>query len=155
MIGIVRTEKKNGGLTMSYYVYSPFGRAARMRRMQEFFDNEMPYKESEVIVPIDVRAENDDFIITALVPGLKAEDLSIQVINETVTLSGELKFGSEKGVDYIHKECPCGKFHRTITLPSTLNAGKADANIENGVLTLRIPKAEEAKPKTIKVSVGK
>ncbi|HAF61677.1 MAG TPA: hypothetical protein DCK95_05070 [Anaerolineaceae bacterium] len=140
---------------MSYYVYSPFGRAARLRRMQDFFDDEMPYKENEVIVPIDVRAEDDDFIVTALVPGLKADDLNIQVINETITLSGELQFGAEEDANYIHKECPSGKFHRTITLPSTLNASKADANIENGVLTLRVPKAEEAKPKTIKVSVSK
>ena len=140
---------------MSYYVYSPFGRAAHMRRMREFFDEDMPLSEREVIVPIDVRTEADDFIITALVPGLKPEDLTIQVINESVTLSGNLDFGVDEDANYIHKECPCGKFHRTITLPSTLNSAKAEANVENGVLTLRIPKAEESKPKTIKVSVSK
>jgi len=140
---------------MTYYVYSPFGRAAHMRRMREFFNDEMPFSEQEVMVPIDVRAEDDDFIITALIPGLKPDDLNIQVINETVTLSGELDFGQDEKISYIHKECPSGKFHRTITLPSTLNAAKADANVENGVLTLRIPKAEESKPKTIKVSVSK
>ncbi|NMB61365.1 MAG: Hsp20/alpha crystallin family protein [Chloroflexi bacterium] len=140
---------------MTYYVYSPFGRAARMRRMREFFDDDMPFSEREVMVPIDVRAEDDDFIVTALVPGLKPEDLNIQVINETVTLSGELDFGKDEKINYIHKEIPGGKFHRTITLPATLNAAKAEANVENGVLTLRVPKAEEAKPKTIKVSVTK
>ncbi len=140
---------------MSYFVYTPFGRAAHMRRMREFFDEDMPFSEREVMVPIDVRAENDDFIVTALVPGLKPEDLNIQVINETVTLSGELKLYADEKANYIHKECPYGKFHRTITLPSTLDALKAEANVENGVLTLRVPKAEEAKPKTIKVSVAK
>jgi len=140
---------------MTYYVYSPFGRAARMRHMREFFDDDMPYSEREVMVPIDVRAEDDDFVVTALIPGLKPEDLNIQVINETVTLSGELDFGRDEKISYIHKEIPSGKFHRTITLPSTLNAAKAEANVENGVLTLRVPKAEEAKPKTIKVSVSK
>lgn len=140
---------------MSYYVVTPFGRAAQMRRMREFFDNEFPFSEQEVIVPMDVQAENDDFIITALVPGLKPEDLNIQIINESVTLSGELKLGEDEKANIIHRECPSGKFHRTITLPSTLDATKAEAHVENGVLTLRVPKAEEAKPKTIKVSVAK
>jgi HSP20 family protein len=126
-----------------------------MRRMREFFDEDIPFSERNVIVPIDVRAEDDDFVITALVPGLKPEDLNIQVINETVTLSGELNFASDEKANFIHKECPNGKFRRTITLPSTLDASKAEANVENGVLTLRIPKAEESKPKTIKVSVAK
>ena len=140
---------------MSYLVYTPFGRAAHMRRMREFFNEDMPFSDQEVLVPINVRAEDDNFIITALVPGLKPEDLSIQVINETVTLSGELKMDVDEKANYIHKECPSGKFHRTITLPSTLEAAKAEAKVENGVLTLSVPKAEEAKPKTIKVSVAK
>ncbi len=140
---------------MSYYVYTPFGRAAHLRRMRDFFDENTPFSEQEVLVPIDVKAENDDFIVTALVPGLKPEDLSIQIINETVTLSGDLNLNTDEKANYIHKECPCGKFHRTITLPSTLDASKAEAKVENGVLTLRVPKAEEAKPKTIKVSVAK
>jgi HSP20 family protein len=146
---------KNGGSIMSYLVYTPFGRAAHMRRMREFFDEDMPFSDQDVMVPIDVRAEDDNFLITALVPGLKPEDLSIQVINETVTLSGELKLDVDEKANYIHKECPSGKFHRTITLPSTLDAAKAEAKVENGILTLRVPKAEEAKPKTIKVSVAK
>ncbi len=140
---------------MSYYVYTPFGRAAHLRKMRDFFNEEMPFSEQEVMVPIDVKAEDDDFIITAMVPGLKPEDLNVQIINESVTLSGELSMNSDEKANYIHKECPCGKFHRTITLPSTLDASKADAKVENGILTLRVPKAEEAKPKTIKVSVAK
>jgi len=140
---------------MSYYVYTPFGRAAHMRKMRDFFNEEMPFSEQEVMVPIDVKAEDDDFIITAMVPGLKPEDLNVQIINESVTLSGELAMNTDEKANYIHKECPCGKFHRTITLPSTLDASKADAKVENGILTLRVPKAEEAKPKTIKVSVAK
>jgi HSP20 family protein len=126
-----------------------------MRRMREFFNEDMPYSDQDVLVPIDVRAEDENFVITALVPGLKPEDLSIQVINETVTLSGELKLDVDEKANYIHKECPSGKFHRTITLPSTLDATKAEAKVENGVLTLSVPKAEEAKPKTIKVNIAK
>ncbi len=140
---------------MSYYVYTPFGRAAHLRKMRDFFNEEMPFSEQEVMVPIDVKAEDDDFIITAMVPGLRPEDLNVQIINESVTLSGELAMNTDEKANYIHKECPCGKFHRTITLPSTLDASKADAKVENGILTLRVPKAEEAKPKTIKVSVAK
>ena len=140
---------------MSYLVYSPFGRTTRRRRMPDFFDTDFPFSKQEVWVPIDVKAGNDEFIITALVPGLKPEDLNVQVVNETVTISGEIKLDKDEKANYLHKECPSGKFNRIISLPSPLNPAKAEAHIENGVLTLKVPKAEEAKAKTIKVNVAK
>jgi HSP20 family protein len=105
---------------------------------------------------VDVRAEGDDYVITAAVPGLKPEDLNVEVLGDTVVLKGELKQEREENEkSYLLRERRYGRFSRSITLPTVLNAGKADASIENGVLTLRVPKADEAKPKAISIKVKK
>jgi len=104
---------------------------------------------------VDVKAEDDTFVISALLPGIKAEDLNIQVVNESVTISGEFKNDRDPDANYLLAERPAGRFTRTITLPMPLNSGKAEADLTNGVLTLRVPKAEEAKPKSIRSSANK
>jgi HSP20 family protein len=104
----------------------------------------------DVFIPVDVKAEADAYVLTAMIPGVSADDLNIQVVNETVTIQGEIKAAEEKG-DYLLRERPTGNFSRVLTLPDELDAAKAEADVTNGVLTLRIPKAEDAKPKSIKV----
>lgn len=104
----------------------------------------------DVLIPVDVKAEEDAYVVKAMIPGVSADDLNIQVVNETVTIQGEIKAEEEKG-DYLLHERPTGHFSRVLTLPDELDAAKAEADISNGVLTLRIPKAEDAKPKSIKV----
>jgi len=121
--------------------------------MHPFFKGQWPFADSNIFFPVDVKAEDDGFVITASLPGLKPEDINIQIINKNVSLQGEYKKEFEESAKYILQERPGGKFHRTITLSDTLDAAKADAYMENGVLFLRIPKAEESKPKSIKVTV--
>jgi HSP20 family protein len=99
---------------------------------------------------VDVREEEDAYILNALVPGLKADDLNIQVLDDEVTLTGEFK--AEES-EYLVHELPHGSFRRTLRLPVALDASKADARITDGVLTLRLAKAESARPRTIKVAV--
>jgi len=111
-----------------------------------------PLGETEVFFPVDVKADENNFIITALLPGMKADDLSIQVVNETVTLQGEFKYKPEEDGNYLLQEIPSGKFSRIINLPDLLDAAKSEAEMKDGVLTMRIPKAEQAKPKTIKIT---
>ena len=101
--------------------------------------------------PIDVIAGKDSFTIKALLPGVQPEDLDIHIVNEIVTISGEIKVDREESDNYLLAECPCGKFHRVLTLPTPLDSSKVEAELENGILTLVVPKAEEAKPRTIKV----
>ena len=136
---------------MTLYVRTPYGRFPRFRHTHRYAED-FPYEESEVFFPVDVKVEEDGFVITALLPGLTAEDINIQVVNENVSLHGEFKANLDPDATYILQERPSGKFFRTITLPDAVDASKADASMENGVLTLRIPKAEEAKPKTIKIT---
>jgi len=136
---------------MTVYIRTPYGRFPRyMRRPQ--FSNNYDVEESQIYFPVDVREENDNFIITAMLPGLKPEDVDIQIVNENVSLKGEFKNEINEESTYILQERPSGKFCRTVTMPDMLNAAKADAKMENGILVISIPKAEEAKPKTIKVN---
>ena len=99
---------------------------------------------------VDIREEDEAYILSALVPGLKADDLNIQILDDVVTIEGEFK-ADESG--YLVHELPHGSFRRTLRLPASLDAGKAEARITDGVLTLRLSKAESARPKTIKVAV--
>ena len=73
-------------------------------------------------------------------------------MNEIVTIAGELKANREEGANYLLAERPSGRFHRVITLPTPLDSSNVEAELDNGVLTLRVPKTEEAKPRTIKVT---
>jgi HSP20 family protein len=123
----------------------------RRRMLDNFVDRDWPEFEAEVAVPVDVKVEDDSYVITALLPGLKSEDLNIQVVNGSVTIQGEFKSNREEGATYLVQERFAGRFSRTITLPEPLNTAKAEADLSNGVLTLRVPKAEEAKPRSIKI----
>ena len=139
---------------MTVYIRTPYGRVPRYRRMARFPEN-WDMEESQVYFPVDVKDMDDAFTITAMLPGLKPEDVEIQIVNENVSLKGEFRNEIEEGATYILQERPSGKFFRTVTLSDMLDASKAEAHMENGILTLRIPKTEEAKPKTIKVATAK
>lgn len=135
---------------MTLYV-TPARRAHRRHMLDEIMRDWDENYTSELTFPIDVVADNDAFTIKALLPGIKPDDLDIQIVNEIVTISGVLSADREEGANYLLAEIPGGKFHRVITLPVPLNAAEVEASLENGVMTLVIPKAEEAKPRTIKV----
>ncbi len=97
---------------------------------------------------VNVRDDNDAFMLTALVPGLKAEDLSIQVLDDVVSIEGQMP---ETQDEYLLQELPAGPFRRELRLPSPLDANSVEAKIADGVLTVRLPKAESARPRNIKV----
>ena len=102
---------------------------------------------------LDIVATGDDYVISAAVPGLRAEDLNLEVLGDTVTIRGELLATEHKDdAEVLLHERRYGKFSRSVTLPTEVDGAKAEATIEDGVLTLRLPKAETAKPKTIKIS---
>jgi HSP20 family protein len=110
---------------------------------------------------INVRedAERDAYVLSALVPGLKSDELNIQVLEDVVRIQGEYKrstpqSGSVDKADessYLVRELPNGSFARTLRLPAAIDAEHVEANITDGVLTLRLPKAESARPKQIKI----
>jgi HSP20 family protein len=137
---------------------SPFRNMLSLRdAMDQLFDQSVvrsfPFEDGFAL-PVDVRLEGDDYVLSAAVPGLKPEDLSVEVIGDTVTIKGEMKQEREENeANYLLRERRFGQFRRSLTLPVALNSAKAEASIANGVLTLRLPKADEAKPKSIAVKV--
>jgi HSP20 family protein len=139
---------------MTFYI-SPYQRMAAFRHAMKHMYNDTTVdrsqSECEMLLAVDVQAVEDAYEITALVPGLVAEDLEIETLNNTVTIRGEFKSCSEDQAKYLVSELPSGHFSRVITLPTTTDASKVEASIKNGVLSLRIPKAEEDRPVAIKV----
>ena len=135
---------------MTLYV-TPISRLRRRMWERPYEEENWTETEFDVFVPVNVKAGAEEYTITALLPGVKADDLSIQVVNETVTLQGEIKDASEEKDNFLVRECPTGRFYRIIRLPEPLDSGKALADLTDGLLTLRVPKAEEARPRTIKV----
>ena len=106
--------------------------------------------ESDVHVPIDVIAEGDSYLIEMIVPGLEPDDVEIEIVDKTIDIQGEF-IAAADDVNYLRKERPTGKFRRVIRLPKSLDMEKSDANLKNGILSLRVPVSEEALPKTIKI----
>lgn len=103
---------------------------------------------------VDVYDNKDTVVIKASVPGMKSEDIDISISGDTVTISGEVKQEEKlEKENYYRRERRYGSFSRAVALPVAVQADKAEAVFENGVLTLTLPKAEEAKPKTIKVKI--
>ena len=99
---------------------------------------------------VNIRDEEDTFVLSALVPGLKADDLNIQVLEDVVRIEGEFNANEEES---LLRELPNGSFRRTLRMPAEIDTDKVEAKITDGVLTLRLPKAESARPKKIKVAV--
>jgi HSP20 family protein len=130
---------------MTYFIAPyPYRMARRLARLAE------TESDRHFTLAVDVREEDEAYTLSALVPGLKAEDLNIQILEDVVNIEGEFKADEN---EYLLRELPHGSFQRTLHLPVALEANGAEAKIKEGVLTLRLPKAEAARPKTIKVAV--
>ncbi len=103
------------------------------------------------LLGVNVREEDDAYVLSALVPGVKAEDLNIQTLDDVVRIEGEYKADE---AEYLLNELPNGSFTRTLRMPASIEADRVEAKIVDGVLTLNLPKAESARPKKIKISVN-
>jgi HSP20 family protein len=101
---------------------------------------------------LDISERDDAVVLQAEVPGMKPEDIDISVQNNHLTLSGEKKETDErKEGEFYHSERRYGTFRREIALPSGVDADKVEAKYRDGVLTVTLPKSEEAKPRKIEV----
>jgi len=139
---------------MTFYI-SPQRRLVNLRqamdRMMEETIADAPRSEREMLLAVDVQSSDEGYQIYALVPGLDASDLDIEILNNTVSIRGEFKSTAADDAKYLVCELPAGQFSRVINLPTALDASKAEAIIKNGVLSLNIPKEEAHRPKAIKV----
>ena len=99
---------------------------------------------------VNIREEDEAYILSALVPGLKADELNIQILDDVVRIEGEY---TQDENEYLMQELPHGSFARTLRMPAAIDANHVEAKIADGILTLTLPKAESAKPKKIQVTV--
>ena len=115
-----------------------------------------PIEERHWAPPVEMFEKEDKFVIKVELPGMKAEDVDVSVVGDTLTVKGERKSeGEVKEEDYYACERLYGRCSRTIALPATADAEKIEANFEDGVLEITLPKGGEVKAKKIPVSVKK
>ncbi|MBI3942376.1 MAG: Hsp20/alpha crystallin family protein [Chloroflexi bacterium] len=106
-------------------------------------------------LPIDIYEKDGTYFVTAGVAGMKPEDVEVTVTGNVLTIKGETRRNEEvKRENYLRQERYYGGFTRSIALPEDADASKAEAHFANGLLELRIPKAESAKPKSIKINTS-
>ena len=105
--------------------------------------------------PVDILESRDSYLIRAELPGMKKEGISVEFKEGALTLSGEKKFEEPaEGVTYHRSERASGKFARSFYLPQTIKQDGINATFRDGILEIHVPKADEAKPKQIAISVN-
>ena len=147
---------------MAIVKVDPFREFAAMQdRMNRLFGNVYLRDEDTGVrgswaPAVDIfETENHDLVVRAELPGISREDIEVSVENNTLILKGEKKFDAQvKEENYRRIERTYGTFHRSFTLPTTVDTSKVVADFKNGVLTVKLPFREEARPRTINVDVA-
>ena len=144
--------------------FDPFGetvslRSAMDRLFEDSFVSPLSWRTisgGESINPaVDVHETDDELVVTAVLPGMKSDDVEITMTGQTLTLRGELKADEQVKQDqFLYRERRYGTFSRTIQLPVRVEGEHAEASFTDGILRLSIPKAEEVKPRQIRISAG-
>jgi len=143
--------------------WEPFEGLNRLHsRINELFDENvgrtrsLPSATAGVwLPPVDILESKEAYLIRAELPGMKKEDVILEVNDGTLTVSGERKAESlSNGVDYHRTERVHGRFSRSFYLPQTVKQDGIKATYRDGILEIHVPKAEEAKPRQIAISVN-
>ena len=139
--------------------WDPF---ADIRRMDRVFSRlldergrKIGYDDAPWSIPVDVTQEGDDIVVRASAPGLKPEDISVTLEDGLLTIKGEVLSESEVSESaYLLRERRLGRFRRSLRLPDTADADKAQSSYENGVLTIAVPKQEARKARRLEIKTG-
>ncbi len=128
------------------------------RMFDSFFRSDLPdgdgFVQSAWAPAVDIAERTNDYVVKVELPGINKDDVKISLQNDILTIRGEKKQEMEtKDADYRRVERSYGTFERSFTLPSSVTTNGIDAAYSNGILTITLPKAEEAKPKQIEVQV--
>ena len=160
---LIRRQRQDRGLTQSRGGgLAPFNDLNRIRsEIDRFFQDPFSALTQgtsffEGWTPaLDIYEDKDKYVVKAELPGLKKEDIDVSLEGNTLTISGERKQEEEKEEgDTYRSERYFGRFQRTVTLPAAVDASKIQATYKDGVLTVTVPKTEEAKPKQIEVKTS-
>jgi HSP20 family protein len=121
---------------------------------EESFDRGTKPSRSKWHPAVDILEGKDSYLIRAELPGMKREDIHVEVNDGALVLSGERKSAKPpEGVEYRHVERVAAKFYRSFALPETVKQDGIDAKYKDGILEIRVPKAEQAKPRQIEINV--
>ncbi|MBI5063271.1 MAG: Hsp20/alpha crystallin family protein [Desulfatitalea sp.] len=135
----------------------PFEELNRMRRqmdriMDSFMEPQLQGMRAGVFPAVNLTEDDNHFYLRAELPGVKAEDLDIQATGRNITIVGERKLDTEDAAAKYHRrEREGGRFSRALAMPKEIDADRVEARMQNGVLTLKVPKAESAKPRRIAI----
>jgi HSP20 family protein len=145
---------------MSIMKYNPFSELVSLRQvMDRLFEdslvrpaNYLPAFTEKLAPTVDIYQAKDAVRVKAVLPGLKSDDISVDIKEGVLTIKGEVKNEEEvKEEDYLYQERRYGNFCRSFTLPNGLQVDKADAVMEDGILTIDIPRVEGVKSRTIQI----
>ena len=129
-------------------------REAMDRLFDDAFTRPVSLHDLAALPLIDLSQDDDEITVKAVLPGLKPEDVQISVTADVLTIKGEFKNEDEgKNRNYLIRERRFGSFERMIQLPTEVQTEKAHADFADGILTIRLPKAEAVKPKSISIKV--
>ncbi len=134
---------------------------ALQNRMSRLFEEQWGRGEEALttaafVPPVDIYEDEHSIQLKLEVPGIDEKDLDIKVENNVLTVTGERKFEKEEKEENVHRlERHYGSFSRSFTLPNTVNTDDIQADYDHGVLKIKLGKRDEARPKQIKVNVGK
>ncbi len=138
--------------------WTPYRRTLSLRDamdqllQESFVRSPLSWPEEGLDIAVDMTETEDDIIVEADLPGLKSEDVDVSIAENTLTMKGEFKAEEEGERGNMHfRERRYGSFQRSIPLPTAIDANAAEAEFEDGVLKVVLPKAAETKPKQIKV----
>ena len=127
-------------------------REAMDHLFDDAFTRPLSIRDGWSVPAIDMYQTDDEIVVKASLPGVKADEVQINISGEVLTLKGETKHEEEKKDKAWHiREQRWGAFERSVVLPTDVVADKAKADFENGILTITLPKAEEVKPKVISI----
>jgi len=141
---------------MTLVRWTPWQELENMNSQLSHLLDESPlstFSEADQWAPrVDIRETNDALLVQAELPGIDKKDVHLEVKDGVLTLSGERRYEKDVKEENVHRvERAYGSFSRSFSLPTNIDTGKVDANMENGVLEVRLPKRESAKPKAIAI----
>ena len=137
---------------MTLYFRNPELIAESRRRMLRKIMDETYNTDRVLSFPLEMKATENDYTLKALLPGLSAEEINIRYEDSVLTIDGEYTSISEEGKECLFSEMPVGRFSRSIEIKEPIVVDKIEASMKDGILTILIPKAEEAKPKMIRIN---
>lgn len=130
-------------------------KAIQAKEKKEVSTPAEPTKPGPVFKPtVDIFENDTEITLLADIPGVRTDDLAIDLREDTITLTGDVKPPESEGESYIFKEYSFGKYFRQFTLSEVIDQSKIEANLKDGVLRVKLPKIQKAAPRKITVSAA-